>query len=430
MPQSESVPEIQSGDIAAYMRELGGRARATSRVLARADTTAKNQALAAIAADIDRRRDALAEANRGDLEAGAAKGLDLALLDRLELTPARVDAMIEGLHQIARLPDPVGTITDLTYRPSGIQVGRMRVPLGVVGIIYESRPNVTADAAALCLKSGNATVLRGGSEALRSNQALARSIRYGLEQAGLPADGVQVIATTDRSAVGAMITMPEFVDVIIPRGGKGLIERISREARVPVIKHLHGVCHVYIDAAADPEKAFKVALNAKTQRYGTCNTMETLLVAEDIAGTILPQLGAAFQERGVELRGCPRTRAILPDALEATEADWDTEYLAPILSVRLVADLDAAIEHIARYGSQHTDVIITEDYSRARRFLREVDSSSVMVNASTRFADGFEYGLGAEIGISTDKFHARGPVGLEGLTSVKFVVLGDGEIRS
>jgi len=430
MPQSESVPEIQSGDIAAYMRELGGRTRATSRVLARADTTAKNQALAAIAADIDRRRDALAEANRGDLEAGAAKGLDPALLDRLELTPARVDAMIEGLHQIARLPDPVGTITDLSYRPSGIQVGRMRVPLGVVGIIYESRPNVTADAAALCLKSGNATVLRGGSEALRSNQALARSIRYGLEQAGLPADGVQVVATTDRSAVGAMIAMPEFVDVIIPRGGKGLIERISREARVPVIKHLHGVCHVYIDAAADPEKAFKVALNAKTQRYGTCNTMETLLVAEDIAETILPQLGATFQERGVELRGCPRTRAILPDALEATEADWDTEYLAPILSVRLVADLDAAIEHIARYGSQHTDAIITEDYSRARRFLREVDSSSVMVNASTRFADGFEYGLGAEIGISTDKFHARGPVGLEGLTSVKFVVLGDGEIRS
>jgi len=430
MPQSESVPETQSGDIAAYMRELGGRARATSRVLARADTTAKNQALAAIAADIDRRRDALAEANRGDLGAGAAKGLEPALLDRLELTPARVDAMIEGLHQIARLPDPVGTITDLTYRPSGIQVGRMRVPLGVVGIIYESRPNVTADAAALCLKSGNATVLRGGSEALRSNQALARSIRYGLEQAGLPADGVQVVATTDRSAVGAMIAMPEFVDVIIPRGGKGLIERISREARVPVIKHLHGVCHVYIDAAADPEKAFKVALNAKTQRYGTCNTMETLLVAEDIAETILPQLGAAFQERGVELRGCPRTRAILPDALEATEADWDTEYLAPILSVRLVADLDAAIEHIARYGSQHTDAIITEDYSRARRFLREVDSSSVMVNASTRFADGFEYGLGAEIGISTDKFHARGPVSLEGLTSVKFVVLGDGEIRS
>jgi len=430
MPQSESVPETRSGDIAAYMRDLGERARVASRVLARADTTAKNRALAAIAADIDRRRDALAEANHSDLEAGAAKGLDSALLDRLELTPARIDAMIEGLHQIARLPDPVGTITDLTYRPSGIQVGRMRVPLGVVGIIYESRPNVTVDAAALCLKSGNATVLRGGSEALRSNQALARNIRYGLEQAELPADGVQVVATTDRSAVGAMIAMPEFVDVIIPRGGKGLIERISREARVPVIKHLHGVCHVYIDAAADPEKAFNVALNAKTQRYGTCNTMETLLVAEDIAEVILPRLGAAFRERGVELRGCPRTREILSYALEATEADWDTEYLAPILSMRLVADLEAAVEHIARHGSQHTDAIITEDYSRARRFLREVDSSSVMVNASTRFADGFEYGLGAEIGISTDKFHARGPVGLEGLTSVKFVVLGDGEIRS
>ncbi len=429
MPQSESVTETQSGDIAAYMRDLGERARAASRVLARADTTVKNQALAAIADHIDRRRDALAEANRGDLEAGAAKGLDPALLDRLKLTTARVDAMIEGLHQIARLPDPVGTITDLTYRPSGIQVGRMRVPLGVVGIIYESRPNVTADAAALCLKSGNAIVLRGGSEALRSNQALARSIRYGLEQAELPADGVQVVATTDRSAVGAMVAMPEFVDVIIPRGGKGLIERISREARVPVIKHLHGVCHVYIDAAADPEKAFNVALNAKTQRYGTCNTMETLLVAEDIAETILPGLGAAFRERDVELRGCPRTREILPYALEATEADWDTEYLAPILSVRLVANLDAAVGHITRHGSQHTDAIITEDYSRARRFLREVDSSSVMVNASTRFADGFEYGLGAEIGISTDKFHARGPVGLEGLTSAKFVVLGDGEIR-
>lgn len=430
MPQSESVQETQSGDIAAYMRDLGGRARAASRVLARADMVAKNQALAAIAGDIDRRRDALAGANRGDLEAGAAKGLDPALLDRLELTPARVNAMIEGLHQIARLPDPIGTITDLTYRPSGIQVGRMRVPLGVVGIIYESRPNVTADAAALCLKSGNATVLRGGSEALRSNQALARSIRYGLEQAGLPAEGVQVVATTDRSAVGAMITMPEFIDVIIPRGGKGLIERISREARVPVIKHLHGVCHVYIDATADPEKAFNVALNAKTQRYGTCNTMETLLVAEDIAKTVLPGLGVAFRERGVELRGCSRTREILPYALEAAAADWDTEYLAPILSVRLVADLDAAVEHIARHGSQHTDAIVTEDYSQAQRFLREVDSSSVMVNVSTRFADGFEYGLGAEIGISTDKFHARGPVGLEGLTSVKFVVLGNGEIRS
>lgn len=429
MSESASMPETRSGDVAAYMRDLGGRARAASRILARADTTAKNRALVAIAEDIDHRRDTLAEANRADLETGAAKGLEPALLDRLEMTPTRVDAMIEGLRQIAGLPDPVGTITDLSYRPSGIQVGRMRVPLGVVGIIYESRPNVTADAAALCLKSGNATILRGGSEALRSNQALARSIRYGLEHAGLPADGVQVVATTDRSAVSAMIAMPEFVDVIIPRGGKGLIERISRKARVPVIKHLHGVCHVYIDAAADLGKAFEVALNAKTQRYGTCNTMETLLVAEGIAETILPRLGEAFRERGVELRGCPRTREILPDASAATEADWDTEYLAPILSVRLVADLDTAIEHIARHGSQHTDAVITENYSRARRFLREVDSSSVMLNASTRFADGFEYGLGAEIGISTDKFHARGPVGLEGLTSVKFVVLGNGEIR-
>ena len=429
MPESESMSETAIGDIAAYMRELGERARAASRELARADTAAKNQALSAIAVDIDRRRNALTEANRQDLQAGATKGLDAALLDRLELTAARIDAMIEGLDQIAALPDPVGAITDLSYRPSGIQVGRMRVPLGVVGIVYESRPNVTADAAALCLKSGNATVLRGGSEAFHSNQAIAKSIRHGLESAGLPADGVQVVATTDRAAVGAMIAMPEYVDVIIPRGGKGLIERIGREARVPVIKHLDGICHVYIDDAADPKKAFDVALNAKTQRYGTCNTMETLLVAEGIAAAVLPGLGAAFREKGVELRGCPRTREILPDALEATDEDWDTEYLAPILSVRLVADLDAAMDHIARHSSQHTDSIVTENYSRARRFLREVDSSSVMVNASTRFADGFEYGLGAEIGISTDKFHARGPVGLEGLTSVKFVVLGDGQIR-
>jgi len=423
------MSERKIGDIGTYMHDLGQRARAASRALARADTATKNRALAAIADDIDRRREALAEANRQDLEAGAAKGLDAALLDRLELTVARVDAMIEGLRQIAALPDPVGAITDLTYRPTGIQVGRMRVPLGVVGIIYESRPNVTADAAALCLKSGNATVLRGGSEAFHSSQAIAESIRRGLESARLPADGVQVVATTDRSAVGAMITMPEYVDVIIPRGGKGLIERISREARVPVIKHLDGICHVYVDDAADPEKAFNVALNAKTQRYGTCNAMETLLVAEAIADAILPGLGAASRDKGVELRGCPRTRQILPYALEATDEDWDTEYLAPILSVRVVADLDAAMEHISRHGSQHTDSIITENYSRARRFLREVDSSSVMVNASTRFADGFEYGLGAEIGISTDKFHARGPVGLEGLTSIKFVVLGNGEVR-
>jgi len=429
MPESESRLGTPHDAVVASMRDLGMRAWAASRRLAHADTRAKNRALAAIAANIDRDRNALVEANYADLEAGTVQGLAPALLDRLELTPARVEAMIEGLHQVAALPDPVGAILDLSGRPSGIRVGRMRVPLGVVGIIYESRPNVTVDAAALCLKSGNATLLRGGSEAFRSNQALARSIRRGLDQAGLPADGVQVVATKDRAAVGAMITMPEWVDVIIPRGGKGLIECIAREARVPVIKHLDGICHVYIDAAADPDKAYEVALNAKIQRYGTCNTMETLLVAQDVAAAILPRLGAAFRDRGVELRGCPRTQAILPYALVATEADWDTEYLAPILSVCLVADLDAAIEHIARHGSHHTDAIVTEDYGRAWRFLREVDSSSVMVNASTRFADGFEYGLGAEIGISTDKFHARGPVGLEGLTSLKFVVLGNGEVR-
>jgi glutamate-5-semialdehyde dehydrogenase len=420
-------PEIQ--DIQAYMTDLGRRARAASRLLARASTAAKNGALLAIAERLDTERAVITEANRRDLEAGAAKGLDAALLDRLELTPGRIDAMIEGVRQIAALPDPVGAITDLDYRPSGIQVGRMRVPLGVVGIIYESRPNVTADAAALCLKSGNATVLRGGSEAFESNQAIARCIQAGLASAGLPEDGIQVVATTDRAAVGAMITMPESIDVIIPRGGKGLIERISREARVPVIKHLDGICHVYIDEHADLDKAFAIAMNAKTQRYGTCNTMETLLVDAPVAESILPRLGAAYGEKGVELRGCPRTCEIIAAAIPATEADWDTEYLAPILSIRVVDGLDAAMDHIARHSSAHTEAIVTEDYSRARRFLREVDSSSVMVNASTRFADGFEYGLGAEIGISTDKFHARGPVGLEGLTSVKFVVLGDGEIR-
>jgi glutamate-5-semialdehyde dehydrogenase len=417
-------------DINGYMREVGARARAAGRRMARAGTADKNGALLAIAAELDGARAALADANGRDLEAGAAKGLDAALLDRLELTPKRIDAMIEGLTQIAALPDPVGAVTDLNYRPTGIQVGRMRVPLGVVGIIYESRPNVTADAAALCMKSGNATVLRGGSEAIRSNQAIAACIHRGLEAAGLPADAVQVIATTDRAAVGAMITSPEHIDVIIPRGGKGLIERISRDARVPVIKHLDGICHVYVDDRADADKALAITLNAKTQRYGTCNTLETLLVAEAVAQRDLPPIGAALAEKGVELRGCPSTCAILPQAVPATDADWDTEYLAPILSIRVVPDMDAAIDHIERHGSHHTDSIITEDYGRARRFLREVDSSSVMVNASTRFADGFEYGLGAEIGISTDKFHARGPVGLEGLTSVKFVVLGDGHIRT
>ncbi len=417
-------------DVAAYMQELGAEARAASRLLAAASTGKKNAALAAIAADLDAQRDNLMSENRKDLEAGAAKGLDAALLDRLELTPARIDSMIEGLHQIAALPDPIGEIFDMNYRPSGIQVGRMRVPLGVVGIIYESRPNVTADAAALCLKSGNATVLRGGSEAFHSNQAIAVSIQRGLQQAGLPAEAIQVVATTDRAAVGAMITMPDYIDVIIPRGGKGLIERISNDARVPVIKHLDGICHVYIDEQADLTKAFDVALNAKTQRYGTCNTMETLLVAEGVAADILPKLAAAYAEKGVELRGCAKTCALLDGCTEASDEDWDTEYLAPILSVRIVPGLDEAIDHINTHSSQHTDSIITENYTRARRFLNEVDSSSVMVNASTRFADGFEYGLGAEIGISTDKFHARGPVGLEGLTSVKFIVLGDGHIRT
>ena len=423
------MSETAFTDINAYMAEVGARARAASRLTARAETAAKNAALVAIAEDLDRRRDALRQANAADLEAGAAKGLDAALLDRLELTPARIDAMIEGLLQVAALPDLIGAITNLDYRPSGIQVGRMRVPLGVVGIIYESRPNVTADAAALCLKSGNAAVLRGGSEAFESNQAIAASVRAGLEAAGLPADSVQVLATTDRAAVGEMITRPEHIDVIIPRGGKGLIERISRDARVPVIKHLDGICHVYIDDRADLDQAFDVAMNAKTQRYGTCNTMETLLVAEAVAGDILPRLGLALSQKGVEVRGCERTLALLDTAIPAIDADWATEYLAPILSVRVVPDMDAAIDHIERHGSHHTDSIVTTDYTRARRFLREVDSSSVMVNASTRFADGFEYGLGAEIGISTDKFHARGPVGLEGLTSLKFVVLGDGHVR-
>lgn len=397
--------------------------------MARTETGAKNAALTAIAADLDAHRDELARANAADLEAGAGKGLGAALLDRLELTPARIDAMIAGLAQIVALPDPIGAITDLDYRPSGIQVGRMRVPLGVIGIIYESRPNVTADAAALCLKAGNAAVLRGGSEAFQSNQAIAASIHRGLQAAGLPADAVQVVATTDRAVVGAMVSHPEHIDVIIPRGGKGLIERISREARVPVIKHLDGICHVYIDDKADPDKAVAIAVNAKTQRYGTCNTMETLLVAEAVARPLLSRIGAALSAKGVEIRGCEKTREILADARPATDADWGTEYLAPILSVRVVPGIDTAIEHIEAHGSHHTDTIVTEDYSRARRFLREVDSSSVMVNASTRFADGFEYGLGAEIGISTDKFHARGPVGLEGLTSQKFVVLGSGQIR-
>ncbi len=419
------------GEVAAYMERLGARARAAARLMAAAPTAAKDAALEAMAQAIEDQAARLAEANARDLEAGRARGLDAALLDRLELTPARIAAMAEGLRQIAALPDPVGEITDLRYRPSGIQVGRMRVPLGVIGIIYESRPNVTADAAGLCLKAGNAAILRGGSEAIHSNRAIAACIRAGLEAAGLPADAVQVVETTDRAAVGALLRMEGYVDVIVPRGGRGLIERVSRESRIPVIKHLDGVCHVYIDDRADPGKAVRVAYNAKTQRYGTCNTMETLLVAEGIAPEVLPELARRYREAGVELRGCPRTREILGEeaVAPATEEDWRTEYLAPILSVRVVPGLDEAIEHIETYGSHHTDAIVTEDWSRARRFLREVDSSSVMVNASTRFADGFEYGLGAEIGISTDKLHARGPVGLEGLTTLKWVVLGDGHIR-
>ncbi|MCV6339654.1 glutamate-5-semialdehyde dehydrogenase [Pseudomonas aeruginosa] len=414
-----------------YMSRLGRDARAASRLLARAATAQKNRALLAAADALDAARAELSHANEQDLAAGRANGLEPAMLDRLALTPARIDDMIEGLRQVATLPDPIGEIRDMRYVPSGIQIGKMRVPLGVVGIIYESRPNVTIDAASLCLKSGNATILRGGSEAIHSNQAIARCIQQGLAEAGLPAAAVQVVETTDRAAVAALISMPEYVDVIVPRGGKGLIERISREAKVPVIKHLDGICHVYIDVAADLDKAIRVADNAKTQRYAPCNTMETLLVHAGIAEQVLPPLATIYREKGVELRGDAATRALLgADVLEATEEDWRTEYNAPILSIRIVDGLDAAIEHINTYGSQHTDAIITENFSDARRFLAEVDSASVMVNASTRFADGFEYGLGAEIGISTDKLHARGPVGLEGLTSEKYVVFGDGHVRT
>ena len=414
-----------------YMSRLGRAAREASRVVARATTAQKNKALLAAADALDAARAQLTDANEQDLANGRANGLEPAMLDRLALTPARIDDMIEGLRQVASLPDPIGEIRDMRYVPSGIQLGKMRVPLGVVGIIYESRPNVTIDAASLCLKSGNATILRGGSEAIHSNQAIAACIQKGLAEAGLPASAVQVVETTDRAAVGALITMPEYVDVIVPRGGKGLIERISRDAKVPVIKHLDGICHVYIDVAADLDKAIRVADNAKTQRYAPCNTMETLLVHAGIADRVLPPLAAIYRDKGVELRGDAATRALLgADVLEATEQDWRTEYNAPILSIRIVDGLDAAIEHINTYGSQHTDAIVTESFTDARRFLTEVDSASVMVNASTRFADGFEYGLGAEIGISTDKLHARGPVGLEGLTSEKYVVFGDGHVRT
>ena len=417
-------------DIKKYMRETGQAARAAAGLMARADSARKDRALTLIAARIRGQQAALGEANAADVEAARAKGLDAALLDRLALTGARIEAMAEGLCQIAGLADPVGAINGLAMRPSGLQIGKMRVPLGVVGVIYESRPNVTADVAGLCLKSGNAAILRGGSEAARSNRAIADCIRAGLAEADLPAAAVQALATTDRAAVGELLRLPEYVDVIIPRGGKGLIERVSREAQMPVIKHLDGICHVYIDAAADLEKAIKIAYNAKTQRYGTCNTMEALLIAEAVAGAALDRLMPLYREAGVEVRGCPASARLSADIKPATAEDYATEYLAPILSLKIVADLDEAMRHIARYGSRHTDAIVTEDLAAARRFLREVDSSSVMVNASTRFADGFEYGLGAEVGISTDKFHARGPVGLEGLTSEKYIVLGDGHIRA
>ena len=416
-------------DIKDYMQGLGLQARAAGRVISRADTGKKNHALLAIAEALDKQQTVLIAENQKDLAAGQLNGLDAASLDRLALTPSGIQAMITGLLQIAALPDPVGEITNLSYQPSGIQVGQMRVPLGVIGIIYESRPNVTVDAAALCLKSGNACILRGGSESLHSNQAIAACITEGLTAAGLPITAVQIVATTDRAAVGELITLQDYVDVIVPRGGKSLIERIAKDATIPVIKHLDGICHVYIDDNADIAKAIAIAVNAKTHRYGVCNAMETLLVAESIAVQVLPLLAASFLEKGVELRGCLKTCSIIPHCSRATEDDWHTEYLAAILAIKIVHDLDDAIAHINHYSSSHTEAIVTEDYTKARRFLREVDSSSVMVNASTRFADGFEYGLGAEIGISTNKLHARGPVGLIGLTSLKYIVLGDGHIR-
>jgi glutamate-5-semialdehyde dehydrogenase len=411
-----------------YMQGLGKNARAAASSIAAASSGTKNDALEAIAVALDAARESLAQANAKDLQAGRDNDLDAAMLDRLALTPKGIDGMIEGLRQVAALPDPCGEITDMSYRPSGIQVGKMRVPLGVIGIIYESRPNVTIDAASLCLKSGNATILRGGKEAIHSNRAIAACISEGLKAVGLPEASVQVVATTDRAAVGEMITMSEYVDVIVPRGGKGLIERISKDATVAVIKHLDGICHVFIDEQADLDKAFDIALNSKTHRYGVCNAMETLLVSEQVAAEILPRLAAAYIDKGVELRGCCQTQKLI-DCIAAVEEDWSTEYLAPVLSIKVVAGLDEAIAHCNTYSSKHTESIVTENYTRARRFLTEVDSSSVMINASTRFADGFEYGLGAEIGISTDKIHARGPVGLEGLTSQKYVVFGDGHIR-
>lgn len=421
-------------DIKQYMEQLGRQARKASRAMARADTATRNRALTLIADAIERDADALRAANQLDMDAAAANGLEPAMLDRLALSDKAIATMVEGLRQIVALPDPIGEISGLKFRPSGIQVGQMRVPLGVIGIIYESRPNVTVDAAGLCIKSGNATILRGGSEAIHCNRALAKLVKQGLEGAGLPADGVQVVDTTDRAAVGALITMPQYVDVIVPRGGKSLIARLMAEATVPMIKHLDGICHVYIDDKADLRKALDIGFNAKCHRYGTCNTMETLLVARSVAAAVLPELARLYATKQVELRADAEARAILaaaayPHLADATEEDWSTEYLAAILAVKVVADMDEAMEHINTYSSKHTEAIVTEDHSAAMRFLREVDSSSVMVNASTRFADGFEYGLGAEIGISNDKLHARGPVGLEGLTSLKYVVFGHGEVR-
>lgn len=417
-------------DIQHYMKQLGEQARAASRLMAKADTNTKNQALRNIAALIRQHEKALLAANQQDMDAAKANGMEAAMLDRLALSEKSVTTMAEGLEQIASLPDPIGEMSNFKYRPSGIQIGQMRVPLGVIGIIYEARPNVTVDAAGLCIKSGNACILRGGSEAIHCNQALAKLVHQGLQQAGLPQAAVLVVETTDRAAVGELITMKQYVDVIVPRGGKGLIERISNDARIPVIKHLDGNCHVYVDDEADLDKAVRILENAKTQRLGTCNTAESLLVARSIANTALPKLAEMLLSKGVEIRGCDETRAIVPQAKAATEEDYYTEYLDSIISCKVVSGLDEAIEHINKYSSQHTEAIVTENYTKARQFLREVDSSSVMVNASTRFADGFEYGFGAEIGISTDKLHARGPVGLDGLTSLKYVVLGDGHVRA
>ena len=412
-----------------YVASIGKQAMETSFEIGRSSTVKKNQSLDNIAEALDASRIEILEANKKDMSESDGKGLDAALLDRLELTQRRFDEMLLGLRQVASLADPIGEITDLRYRPSGIQVGRMRVPLGVVAIVYESRPNVTVEAAILCIKSGNAAILRGGSEAIHSNQAISKSIERGLLASGLPGKTIQILERIEREAVGHLVSMPEYVDVVVPRGGKGLIERIQREACVPVIKHLDGNCHVYIDSDADPDKAFNIVINAKTQRYGTCNTLEYLLVHRSIAEKVLPRLASNFKSLGVEVRGCGETVKLMPGSIPASGKDWAEEYLAPVLSVKIVSGLAEAVAHINLYGSQHTDSIVTTDLQKAQKFLREVDSSSVMVNASTRFADGFEYGLGAEIGISTDKFNARGPVGLEGLTSQKYIVFGDGHIR-